>query len=71
MFHKVRIIATLSYLTMLIVTLVVAVAYKGEGKTALVILCIILQLLTLIWYTLSYIPFARDAVIKVCTSCVS
>ena len=70
MFNKVRIVATLAYITMMIITLSVAFAYNGGGKTALIILCVIGQLLTLIWYTLSYIPFARDAVIKVCSSCV-
>lgn len=69
MFHSVRIFATIGYLATLILTLSVAFAYNGGGKTLLIIICIIMQLLALIWYTLSYIPFARDMVVKVCASC--
>lgn len=49
MFHKNRAMATCIYLFMLIITLVVALAYNGGGKTVLVIICVILQLLALIW----------------------
>jgi hypothetical protein len=34
----------------------------------LIILCIFAQLFALIWYTLSYIPFARDFVCRGCAS---
>lgn len=50
MFHKNRVVATSIYLFMLIITLVVAIAYNGAGKTVLVVICVILQLLALIWY---------------------
>ena len=49
MFHKNRVVATSIYLFMLIITLVVALAYNGAGKTVLVVICVILQLLALIW----------------------
>lgn len=63
MFHSSRIGATLGYLIMIGVTLTVAFAYEGGGKAFLVILCVIVQCLALTWYTLSYIPFARDMVV--------
>ena len=64
MFHSNRIGATLAYLVMIAVTLSVAFAYEGGGKALFVILCVIIQSLALTWYTLSYIPFARDMVLK-------
>lgn len=64
MFHSKRIGATLVYLIMIATTLAVALAYDGGGKGVLVVICAITQGLALTWYTLSYIPFARDMVIK-------
>jgi len=63
MFHSKRAGATVAYIVMIAVTLTVALRYEGQGKAALVILCVILQVLALTWYTLSYIPFAREMVI--------
>ena len=65
MFHSKRAGATLAYLIMIGVTLTVAFAYTGSKnvKAFLVVLCVIIQSLALTWYTLSYIPFARDMVI--------
>ncbi|XP_055745577.1 vesicle transport protein SFT2A-like isoform X2 [Salvelinus fontinalis] len=41
------------------------------GKKGLAIIFCILQFLAMTWYSISYIPFARDAVMKVFTSCLS
>ncbi|XP_037751065.1 vesicle transport protein SFT2A isoform X2 [Chelonia mydas] len=41
------------------------------GKKGLALLFCVLQFLAMTWYSLSYIPFARDAVIKCFTSCLS
>ncbi|CAE1275751.1 Vesicle transport protein SFT2A,Vesicle transport protein SFT2B [Acanthosepion pharaonis] len=67
MFAKTRVIATVLVFVMFILTLVSAFAIKNSG---LAILCCILQFLALTWYSLSYIPFARDAVKKCFASCV-
>ncbi|XP_076466107.1 vesicle transport protein SFT2B-like [Babylonia areolata] len=67
MFAKTRIIATLLVLLMFVLTLVCAFALK---ITALAIVCCVLQFLALTWYSLSYIPYARDVVKKCCTSCL-
>ncbi len=64
MFNKTRIAATLIYVGMIIVTIVVAVKTSNVGAT---LVCVIVQSLALTWYALSYIPFARNAVKK----CVS
>ncbi|CAF4404853.1 unnamed protein product [Rotaria sp. Silwood2] len=56
MFDPSRCIATLVFLVCVVMTLVSAIAIK---IAALVLLFIILQFLALLWYTLSYIPFAR------------
>ncbi|XP_060687544.1 vesicle transport protein SFT2A isoform X1 [Hemiscyllium ocellatum] len=39
-------------------------------KKGLALIFCILQFLAITWYSLSYIPYARDAVIKCCTSCL-
>ena len=65
MFAKTRIIATTVYLSLIVVTLVVALAPLGlqdGAKVAIVIILIILQFLALTWYVLSFIPYARSMV---------
>ena len=72
MFHKKRIGATIFYLSTLLVTLIVAFAYRPEStilKTLLILFLVFMQMLALTWYTLSYIPFARDAAIACAKSC--
>uniref|UniRef100_A0A3B3CXD8 Vesicle transport protein n=1 Tax=Oryzias melastigma TaxID=30732 RepID=A0A3B3CXD8_ORYME len=56
MFEKTRLIATIAMLW---------------HKKGLAIVFCILQFLAMTWYSISYIPFARDAVIKCFTTCVS
>ncbi|CAG5125870.1 unnamed protein product [Candidula unifasciata] len=67
MFAKTRAIATVLVFVMLILTLVCAFAVKIN---ALTIVCCILQFLALTWYSLSYIPFARDFIIKCFGACL-
>ncbi|KAK7108092.1 vesicle transport protein SFT2A-like [Littorina saxatilis] len=67
MFAKTRIIATLLVLLLLVLTLVCAFAIKNG---ALTIVCCVLQFLALTWYSLSYIPYARDVVKKCFASCM-
>jgi len=63
MFESTRIIASIVFLICVVMTLVSAIAIKIAG---LVLLFVILQFLALIWYTLSYIPYARDAIKRCC-----
>lgn len=59
MFKEKRIVATSIYLVMLVITLVVA--FKLQNG-ALVLICVFIQFLAMLWYSISYIPFARDVV---------
>lgn len=59
MFKQKRIIATILYLGSIILTLIVAYELNN---ILLVILCLIFQFLCLVWYILSYIPYARFCV---------
>ncbi|XP_065256497.1 vesicle transport protein SFT2A isoform X4 [Emys orbicularis] len=68
MFEPTRLIATIVMLLCLIFTLC---AVFWWGKKGLALLFCIFQFLAMTWYSLSYIPFARDAVIKCFTSCLS
>ncbi|XP_046325611.1 vesicle transport protein SFT2B-like [Haliotis rufescens] len=68
MFAKTRIIATILVLVMFVLTIVCATALKNGAGLA--ILFCILQFLALTWYSLSYIPFARDAAKKCFAGCI-
>ncbi|KAI1728982.1 got1/Sft2-like family domain-containing protein [Ditylenchus destructor] len=59
MFEPVRIIATLIYIVMIIFTLIAGLVLKNPP---LALICIIGQYLAMAWYSLSYIPFARQMV---------
>ncbi|XP_071530229.1 vesicle transport protein SFT2A isoform X2 [Panulirus ornatus] len=67
MFAKTRIIATIVMFVALIMTLVAAFALK---KRALAMLMVVIQFLAMTWYSLSYIPYARDAAKKCFASCI-
>jgi len=63
MFAQVRILATLVFLGMLITTIVVAVQTKNF---VIVLVCVILQFFAGLWYSISYIPYARQMVLSIC-----
>ncbi|KAJ8415111.1 hypothetical protein AAFF_G00008090 [Aldrovandia affinis] len=67
MCEKTRAFATILMLLCLALTLCAAFWWKNFG---LALLFCILQFLAFAWYGLSYIPFARDAVLKMFTICV-
>ncbi|KAK7073187.1 Vesicle transport protein SFT2B [Halocaridina rubra] len=67
MFAKTRIVATIVMFLALIMTLVAAFALH---KKALALLMVIIQFLAMTWYSLSYIPYARDAAKKCFAKCV-
>uniref|UniRef100_A0A8L0DN57 Vesicle transport protein n=1 Tax=Oncorhynchus mykiss TaxID=8022 RepID=A0A8L0DN57_ONCMY len=64
---KERALATAIMLTCLVLTMCSAFWWKNNG---LALLFCILQFLAFAWYGLSYIPFARDAVIKAFSVCL-
>uniref|UniRef100_UPI0037E791FB vesicle transport protein SFT2B-like isoform X2 n=1 Tax=Semicossyphus pulcher TaxID=241346 RepID=UPI0037E791FB len=64
---KERAIATIIMLVCLVLTLCAAFWWKNNG---LALLFCVLQFLAFTWYGLSYIPFARDAVIKMFSLCL-
>ncbi|KAI7805468.1 vesicle transport protein SFT2A [Triplophysa rosa] len=68
MFEPTRLIATIVMLLCLVLTLCAAFWWQKKG---LAIIFCIMQFLAMTWYSISYIPFARDAVIKCFTSCLS
>ncbi|XP_028857153.1 SFT2 domain containing 2a isoform X4 [Denticeps clupeoides] len=71
MCDKTRAFATAVMLTCLVLTLCAAFWWKIFG---LALLFVILQVIAFVWYGLSYIPFARDAVLKffsmLCSMCM-
>lgn len=68
MFEPTRLIATIVMLLCLVLTL--CAVFWWNKKVLALVLCI-LQFLAMTWYSISYIPFARDAVIKCFTTCLS
>ncbi|XP_020285141.1 vesicle transport protein SFT2A isoform X1 [Pseudomyrmex gracilis] len=68
MFATTRIIATLLVLVSIVLTLVAALHLHNPG---LALLFIIIQSLAMTWYSLSYIPYARDAVKKTLETCIT
>ncbi|XP_033000049.1 vesicle transport protein SFT2A isoform X1 [Lacerta agilis] len=67
MFEPTRLIVTIVMLLCFICTLC---AVFWWGKKGLALLFCILQFLAMTWYSLSYIPYARDAMLKCFTSCL-
>ncbi|XP_018408010.1 PREDICTED: vesicle transport protein SFT2A-like [Nanorana parkeri] len=68
MFEPTRLIATVVMLLCLICTLCAVFWWQKKG---LALLFCILQFLAMTWYSISYIPFARDAIIKCFSSCLN
>ncbi|KAM7240740.1 hypothetical protein CapIbe_008646 [Capra ibex] len=68
MFETTRLLATVIMLLCFVLTLCAALWWHKRG---LAVLFCILQFLSMTWYSLSYIPYARDAVIKCCSSLLS
>ncbi|XP_008320494.1 vesicle transport protein SFT2A [Cynoglossus semilaevis] len=68
MFEPTRLIATIVMLLCLVLTL--CAVFWWDKKGLAIIFCI-LQFLAMTWYSISYIPFARDAVMKCFTTCLN
>ncbi len=56
---KERVIATVMYFSLIVVTIIVGLK---TGSTGLVIICVSLQSIAGIWYSLSYFPFIRGII---------
>ena len=69
MFASTRVIATMIYMTALILTLFFAFYNGISHRAVIIILLVIIQFLAFIWYTLSYIPYGREIISRVCASC--
>ncbi|CAD7005450.1 vesicle transport protein SFT2B [Ceratitis capitata] len=67
MFSSTRLIATCIVLVSIVMTFIAAVVLHKAGLT---LIFIIIQSLAMTWYSLSYIPYARDAVKKTVSACI-
>ncbi|CAH1109301.1 unnamed protein product [Psylliodes chrysocephalus] len=67
MFASNRYIATILVIVSFVLTLISALWFK---RALLALLFIIIQSLAMTWYSLSYIPYARDAVKKTVMTCI-
>ncbi|XP_069006062.1 SFT2 domain containing 2a [Embiotoca jacksoni] len=67
MCDKTRALATAIMITCLVLTLCAAFWWKNIG---LALLFCVLQILSFSWYSLSYIPWAREAIMKLVAVCV-
>ncbi|XP_034736742.1 SFT2 domain containing 2a [Etheostoma cragini] len=67
MCDKTRALATAIMITCLVLTLCAAFWWKNFG---LALLFCILQVLAFAWYSLSYIPFMREALLKLLAVCI-
>ncbi|XP_033310522.1 vesicle transport protein SFT2B isoform X1 [Bombus vosnesenskii] len=68
MFAPTRVVATVLVFIAIVMTLFAALHLKNPG---LALMFIIIQSLAMTWYSLSYIPYARDAVRKTLESCIT
>lgn len=71
MFHETRKHATIVYLASISLTVVVAFAPQFPGQALVLFLVCLLQTLSLTWYCLSYVPYARSYVKKTFVSLVN
>jgi hypothetical protein len=61
MWHEKRRVATTMYIGSLFLTLLVAFL-PVPGKALLLLILMVAQYISIGWYTISYIPFAQEAV---------
>lgn len=63
MFHPTRRIATIVYLSSMILTLLIALIPFPGSKAPVLLVLMLCQYISITWYCLSYIPFARDVIL--------
>ena len=67
MFHETRVIATLLYISSLVITILVASFTSADhfkGQPFILLVLLLCQYIAVGWYCLSYIPFARRMVMR-------
>jgi hypothetical protein len=65
MFDEMRKVVTMIYLSSLFVSIVVCfIKFNRDAKLVILLILLVVQLCSSVWYSLSYIPFARRAVKK-------
>ena len=65
MFDKKRKVVTIVYLTTLLISIIICfIKFNKDVKLLILVILLIVQLCASIWYSLSYIPFARRAAKK-------
>jgi len=67
MFAKTRIIASIVMIVSLVLTLCSAFWWN---KKILALLFTVIQFLAMTWYSISYIPYARDAIVSCCNKMI-
>jgi len=68
MFAPVRIIATIIFICAMVLTLVAAFVLNSQ---LLVLFSVVVQFCALVWYCLSYVPYARACVKNIFSGVVS
>lgn len=63
---KHRLIPSITYVLLIILTLVIAIATEIKG---LVIFLVFMQVIAYYWYTISFIPYGNKIIKKLCSSC--
>jgi len=63
---KHRLIPSIIYIGLIILTLVIAIATEIKG---LVLLLVVLQAIAYYWYTISFIPYGNKILKKLCSAC--
>mmetsp|Transcript_26554 Transcript_26554/g.32143 ORF Transcript_26554/g.32143 Transcript_26554/m.32143 type:complete len:184 (+) Transcript_26554:194-745(+) len=67
MFHETRRVASVLFVGSLFLTLVIAfTCHDVPGQALMLILCMIGQYVAIAWYCLSYVPFGREGLKRVC-----
>ena len=67
MFAPTRRIATVVYVSTLALTLFVALTPPVFGQGLILIVLVAVQFIAMLWYALSYIPFAREYASGICS----
>ncbi|CAM9699549.1 unnamed protein product [Phaeothamnion confervicola] len=67
MFHPTRRIAAVIYLSMLLIVFIAAIA---GAPVIVVLLLLIIQCCAAVWYSVSYIPYGRKAIVNCCKNTV-
>ncbi|CEM24104.1 unnamed protein product [Vitrella brassicaformis CCMP3155] len=66
MFHRKRWIASVTYLSCLILTLICCFFLQvGLLQGLLIVLCVVCQFCAMVWYCLSYIPYGRTMATRI------